>query len=143
MKTYNITCIPRLKKNLLKISINFFNIDKLSECLVSGEKCNGCQTVITKQDAPIKKACLVISEAVSVLSLASETLLSSSCISKEEKITLADKVRSLSCDIKVFLLARSHILSSCNPNESTVCDYNNRKNIKTLFDTFISVIDVK
>lgn len=144
MQMTGITGIQELNKNLLKISINFFNINTLSECLVSDEKCNGCQTVvITKQDAPIKKACLVVSEAVSVLGSVSETLLSSDCILKEEKIALADKIRSLSCDIKVFLLNRSHILRSCNPNESLVCDCNHHKNIKTLFDIFISVIDIK
>lgn len=144
MKTYSFTGIQELNKNLLEISVNFFNINKLSECLVLNEKCNGCQTVvITKQDMLIKEACRVVSEAVFVLRSVSETLLSSDCILKEEKITLASEIRSLAYDIKVFLLTRSHILSSYNINGSTICDCNNHKNIKTLSDIFISVIDIK
>lgn len=144
MQMTGITGIQELNKNLLEISVNFFNINKLSECLVFNEKCNGCHTVvITKQDALIKKTCRIVSKAVSVLASVSETLLSSGCIIKEEKTILADKIRSLSCDIKVFLLTRSHILSSYNINRSTVCDCNNHKNIKTLSDIFISVIDIK
>lgn len=143
MQMTGITGVQELNKNLLEISVNFFNINKLSECLVFNEKCNGCQTiVITKQDALIKKACRIVSEAVSVLKSVSETLLSSDCILKEEKITLADKIRSLSCDIKVFLLTRSHILSSYHINRNTVCDCNNHKNISTLTNIFISVVDI-
>ena len=144
MEMTGITGIQELSKNLLEISVDFFNINKLSECLVSGEKCNGCHTLMIKeQDMLIKKACRIVSKAISVLTAVSQTLLSSDCILKEEKITLADKIRILSCDIKIFLLTRSHILSSYSINGSTVCDCNNHKNIMTLSDIFISVIDIK
>lgn len=144
MKTTDITGVQELNKNLLEISVNFFNINKLSECLVFNEKCNGCHAPpVAKQDVLIKEACRIVSKAVSVLTLASETLLSSGCIIKEEKIILASKIRSLAYDIKVFLLTRSHILSSYRTNGSEICDCNNHKNIGYLTEIFISIVDIK
>ncbi|MBM2818208.1 MAG: hypothetical protein HW401_798 [Parcubacteria group bacterium] len=144
MKTTGIAGVQELKKNLLKISIDFFNINQILECLVSDEKCNGCHdSGIVKQDMLIKKACCIVSKSVFVLRSVSETLLSSGCIIEEEKIFLANSVRNLSYDIKVFLFTRSHIISSHHADKKITCDCNNHNNIKTLTDIFISVIDIK
>lgn len=140
MKTSGITGVQELKKNLLEISIDFFNLNKLSECLVSDEKCNGCHALaVTKQGILMKETCCIVSEAVSVLTSVLETLSSSSCIIGEEKIFLANGVRSLAYDIKVFLLTRSHIISSNLVGRRGICDCNHHKNIKNLTDIFISV----
>ncbi len=144
MKTTGIKGVQELKKILLEISVDFFNINKLSECLVSDEKCSGCHSlVITKQDILIKKACCIVSGAISVLISVSETLLSSDYIIKKEKIILASEIRSLAYNIKVFLFTRSHILSSHLAEKRVKCDCNNHNNIKALTDIFISVIDIK
>jgi len=146
MQTSSITGVQELKKNLLEISINFFNINELSECFVFNEKCNGCHTQAqadTTEEMLTKKICCIISESIFVLGSVAETLLSSNCIIGEEKIFLANSVRSLACDIKVFLFARSHIISSRDADKWPICDCNNHKNINTLIDIFFSVVDIK
>ena len=144
MQMTDITGVQKLKKNLLEISVNFFNINKLLECLVFGGGCKGCHTLrVTEQDMLIKKACSIVSEAIPFLTAVSQTLLSSSCILKEEKIILAGEIRSLAHDIKVFLSTRSQVLSFYHTDGNTMCDCNNHNNISTLSDIFISVIDIK
>ncbi|KKR53328.1 MAG: hypothetical protein UT90_C0010G0001 [Parcubacteria group bacterium GW2011_GWA1_40_21] len=143
MQTSAIRGVQELKINLLEISIDFFNINKLSECIISDEKCDGCHVLaVTEQDMLIKKACCVVSKSIVVLGSISETLLSSSCIAEEERVFLANNVRNLAYDIKVFLFTRSHIISSRDISICPICDCNNHKNIKTLSDIFISVIDI-
>ena len=136
------TCVEQLKRIIVEAEINFFNINRLSECFVFNEKCNGCHQVTTKEILT-KKICRVISESILVLKLVSETLLFSNCIIREEKIFLASSVRSLACDIKVFLFARSHIISSRDADKRPICDCKNHKNINTLIDIFFSVVDIK
>ena len=144
MQIIGITGFQELEKNLLEISVDFFNINKLSECLMLNEKCKGCHTLmITEKDMLIKQACCIVSKAISVLTAVSQTLLSSGCIIKEEKIILAGKIRSLAYDIKIFLFTRSQVLSSYHIDGNTRCDCNNHNNIRTLADIFISVIDIK
>lgn len=144
MKTTCITGVQELKKSLLIISINFFNINKISECLVSDEKCNGCHPqASTTEEILAKKICCIVSESIFVLKSISETLLSSGCVIGEERIFLANGVKSLAYDIKIFLVTRAHILSSNNVERRGICDCNHHKNINTLVDIFISVIDIK
>lgn len=144
MQTSGIIDVQELKRNLLKISIDFFNIDKLSECLFFDEKCDGCHGLaITKQDTLIKKACRIVSRAISILTSVSETLLFSDCITKEEKIILAGEIRILAYDIKVFLFTHSHILSSRHADKRVKCDCDNHNNIKILSGVFMSIIDIK
>lgn len=144
MKTADITGVQELKKNLLEISIDFFNINKLSECLVFGEKCSGCHPQASATEEMLaKRICCIVNESVFVLKSISETLLSSGCVIGEEKIFLASNVRNLAYDIKVFLVTRAHILSSNLADRRGICACNNHKNINALIDIFISVIDVK
>jgi len=139
-----ITCVEQLKRIMVETEINFFNINKLSECLVFGEKYNGYgNQADTNEEILTKKICRVVSKSILILKSVSETLLSSNCIIREEKIFLANSVRSLACDIKVFLFARSHIISSRDVDKWPICDCNNHKNINTLIDIFFSVVDIK
>ena len=136
--------IEELKIIVLEAEINFSNINKLAEALVLNEKCNGCNApAVAKQEVLIKKACRIVSKTVSILVSASETLLSSSCIIGEEKIKLAKGIRRLVYDIKVFLLVRSHILSSNIADRKVTCECNHHENIEILTDVFISVVDIK
>lgn len=145
MKTNDISIFNELDKNLLEISINFYNINKLAECHLFSEKCNGCHVPpVAKQDVLIKKACHIVSEIISVLKLSTETLLTSRSyfFNEDEKSILAKKIRALTFDIKIFLLTHSHILSSYHINRSTFCDSNNHNNLSTLGNIFISVINI-
>jgi len=136
--------IEELKRIILEAEINFFNINKISECFVFSEKCNGCRTQANAtEEILIKNICCIVSESIFVLRSVFETLLSSNCIFGEEKIFLANNVRSLAYDIKIFLFTRSHIISSRHADKKITCDCNNHNNIKTLTDIFISVIDIK
>ncbi|MBU6431085.1 MAG: hypothetical protein KGJ58_04490 [Patescibacteria group bacterium] len=137
VKAIEITDIQKLRKILLGISIDFFNINKLSESVISDNNndCGGLS--LMEKDALIKKACSVVSAAIRALKSVSEILLSSDI--GEEKSNLAKDIRSLAYEMKIFLMVRSHILNLAS-SDSVACQCDNHKNIKTLTDIFMNTI---
>src|SRR3989338_2779039 len=138
-----ISCVQCLQIILLDISINFFNLSKLTESIISSDKCNGCNGLsLSEKGILIKKTCDIISVPVCVLKSAAETLLSSSCINEEKK-DIAIEIRNLSHDIKFFLMDSSHILNSTASGSGVICQCNKHKNIDTLTEIIVSIIDIK